>query len=521
MRKSVVYLMFFGTALLSPSVSLSAQGQESSVKITSDELAIWLNTKFSALWKQENIKPAQVVDDGTFLRRVYLDLTGTIPSVSQARDFFEDSAPYKRRQLVDDLLQHRKSSLHLARVWRRLMVPRSSPNARLATQLEPWLNEQFRDNVPYDEFARKLISARPNAGNLSPGETSPVAFYQSVGSAPDALATSFTRLFLGVRIGCAKCHDHPFTDWKQGDFWGMAAYFAGVNAANPLSRTITERKISKIADPDSGKEYSAQVLWGEQPKIPPDSYPRQVLAEWMTSGENTNFAATAVNRVWQQLCGTSLVGSIDDLDLVTKKERALVLDELAQKFVQSGFDMRWLIEGVCKSNVYQRASLSMDSQDSMRFASHRPLKTLTPEQVFDSLEQALSLPISNNNRSPRFNGQRIQMVARLDEAFADSPDEFQAGIPQALMMMNGQLTNDAISLERSRTLRAVVDVPFMKPEQRLETLFLATFTRRPRPQEVELLLEHVTKQTSQDKQEQAYAEIFWGLLNSPEFVLSR
>jgi hypothetical protein len=247
-----------------------------------------------------------------------------------------------------------------------------------------------------------------------------------------------------------------------------------------------------------------------------------MLADWLVSKENPNFAATAVNRVWQQLCGQGLIPQVDDLDQASPKQRAVVLDDLARQFVAAEFDLQWLIEGICKSRIYQRASATAEkpAEDSP-LSTHRPLKTLSPEQVFDSLEQALMLPVGRGDQSPRYNGQRDQMIQRLNEAFSDAPDQFRAGIPQALMIMNGILVATGTDLEDSRTLRAVVDAPFLVPSDKIEALYLAALTRKPETRELERMLAHLQGQSDKDERRRAYVDIYWALLNSPEFVLSR
>src|SRR5204863_8053388 len=174
-------------------------------------------------------------------------------------------------------------------------------------------------------------------------------------------------------------------------------------------------------------------------------------------------------------------GSSDDLDRVTPDERR-VHDDLAKLFVASVYDVRWLLAGICKSKVYQQ-SIAAEPQAGDGFV-RRPLKTLLPEQVFDSLEQALSLPIGKSDNGPRYSGEREQFVARMNEAAPETPVDYKGGIPQALMLMNGRLTADATSLDISRTLRAVVEAPFLRPEEKIETLYLAVLSRRPRETEV-------------------------------------
>jgi hypothetical protein len=438
------------------------------------------------------------------------------------RDYLYAAGTYKREDLIDRLLRDdrrperyaSRSAEHFARIWRRAMIPQNSPNAAMAGGFEPWLRDQFASNVAYDEFARTLLTATstpdpmPNPVNRPTLEPVQV-FYQANGGTPVSSADAVTRYFLGVRIGCAQCHPHPFSSWKQQDFWGMAAFFANATESGQLPQ---------ISD-EAGATYKAKFLWSDEITIPDDKSPREVLADWVVSPDNPNFASTAVNRIWQHLCGRGLVASVDDLDQVSPEERA-VLDELGKMFAESGYNMRWLIEGICKSKFYQRVSLSEGAGGEAELAL-RPLKTLTPEQVFDSLEEALALPIGRVDNPPRFSGLRDAFVNRMDEAASDSPEEFRAGIPQALMVMNGKLTADATSLEKSRTLRAVVEAPFLKVEDKIETLFLAAFTRMPSEQELEFLLQHIESQTESEMRGRAYEEVFWGMLNSPEFVLSR
>jgi hypothetical protein len=404
----------------------------------------------------------------------------------------------------------------------------------MATRLDGWLEQQLAANVPYDEIVRRLVTAggaalasdQAHQVNGSQEQWTPVVYLQATGGQPETMASSVTQVFLGVRLECAQCHDHPFTDWTQKDFWGLAAFFAGARLSNPprpdgQTQGLVDESVASITPPTVGKTFPARLLWAgdREVDIPEGKLPRQLFSEWLTAPENPNFAATAVNRVWQNLCGHGLTESVDDLDQATKEQRSIVLDELAARFAQSGFDLQWLIHGICRSKFYQRPSSS--DRQAPATSVERPLKVLTPEQLFDSLEVALSLPISRIDRGPRYNGQREQLVARMSEALGESPDDFRSGIPQALMLMNGQLTSEATDLETSRTLRAVVDAPFLKSYEKIETLFLATLTRPPHAIEMQRFLNYVDRQPDTARKRQAYSEIMWALINSPEFVLIR
>jgi hypothetical protein len=525
-------------AILGTLVS-AAIGQQAAVSsaepMTSKALAEWIDARFAQHDRQDGVAPAPLVDDATFLRRLFLDLQGRIPTVAQLRDFMADQGSLKRPNYVERLVnaQERpdrfaeRTAANLSRVWRRMMVPASAPGAAMAVQLEPWLARQFGSNLPYDQFARKLLLASlprqtagvaPQAPPAADSDAAAALFQQAIGPLPENLASAYVRVFLGVRLNCAQCHDHPFTDWKRDDFWGIAAFFSGDGSKLPESRPPT----TIVADGTTGGvTYAAKLLWAKEPlaEIPAGKSSRDVLAEWMTSPANPNFAATVVNRTWQYLCGRGLAGSVDDLDRVSPAERQM-LDELAKLFVESGFDLRWLIMGICQSRTYQQA-YSNDPTNEAEGFTHRPLKTLLPEQVFDSLEQALGLPVAKADNGPRYNGLRDQFVARMNEAAPESPADYKGGIPQALMLMNGQLTADATNLESSRTLRAVVDAPFLKPEDKIETLYLAALSRKPTESELVFLLDHYRRQPGEQERRQAFAQMLWGLLNSPEFVLSR
>jgi hypothetical protein len=242
----------------------------------------------------------------------------------------------------------------------------------------------------------------------------------------------------------------------------------------------------------------------------------------LTSPENPNFAATAVNRVWQYLLGEGAVGEVDDLDLISEDDRQRILDPLAEQFIASGYDLRWLISGICKSKAYQCVSLAGEDGQNSLAEARRPLKTLTPQQVFDSLEQALLLPVTRSDeRSARHNGRMTQLVQRLDESIGTSPTDYSAGVPQVLLLMNGAMTAEATRLDRSQTLRAIVEAPFLEADEKLEALYLATLTRHPSTDEEQALRLHIGGQPDEASRKRAYGEILWALINSPEFVLCR
>jgi hypothetical protein len=526
--------------------SLSAAEPRSAARVsTPDELAAWIDGRMAAHFAKNSVAQPPLVDDAAFLRRAYLDLVGTLPAVSEVRDFLADESELKRTRLIDRLIDDPRFAPHQARTWRRVLVSEPSMAATFGGQVEQWLTDQFAQNLAFDELARKLITAggaepaaetEESEGNDEDAPATPpsaaVSYLRSTGGDPASVAGSVSRVFLGVRIECAQCHDHPFTDWKQQDFWGIAAFFAGARYNRPVPPAngndrqrpaTTDERLTSITPPEIGRTFEAGFFWDgdAKPEIPADKLPRRTFADWLTSPKNPHFAATAVNRVWQQLCGQGLTESVDDLDRADEAARAVVLDDLAVLFAEHRFDLKWLASGICRSRAYQFAATAPTTAGESGNIRVRPLKVLAPEQVFDALEVALALPISRLDDGPRYNGQRNALVERLGESASSSPDKFRGGIPQMLMLMNGVVTAEATSLDTSRTLRAVVDAPFLDDAEKIQTLFLATLTRPPSEVETRRLKEHVAKRAAGGENGQAYAEILWALINSPEFMLIR
>ncbi len=477
-----------------------------------DELARWLDERGAEDWGQ----PPKRCDDLTFARRMYLDVLGRVPSVSELRDY-QDLGDDRRKQLVEQLLfgegprgetYERLSAGNLARQWRRVLLPPGTTVNGSPQSIEAWLAEAFTNRTPYDEMMGRL--ARIRSGD-SAGQ-----YYQLLGALPENYAGHISRVMLGVRIECAQCHDHPFTDWKQKDFWGLAAFYSDLGRGGDDPDASTGKTAGAIEY--EGTEYQAKLLWSQQPMENRDQALRARLSKWMTAKENPHFAATAVNRFWQYLVGHGLYADVENLDEATPQARAF-LDELGQRFAEDGFDVNRLIAAICKSSWYQAESVEAGQTDDS-FA--RTLKVISPEQVFDSLEQSLLLPVSRiDPTSPRWSGDRMQLVSRLSETVGATPEDYASGIPQALLMMNGKMTSDAIDLDRSRLLRAVIESPFFNDADRIKTLYLAVLTRQPTEDETEALAQFLDSKKRDGEQNRGYGEILWALLNSPEFVLCR
>ena len=510
-----ILIIAAATLLRSPTVSADSRG---------DDLANWINERGREIWGAAPDK----CDDLTFARRIYLDLLGRVPSVSELRDF-EELSEDRRTYLVEMLVfgegeradrYKRLTAEHLARQWRQVLLPAGTAPGASAAGVENWLATQFRNEIPYDEWMRGLVRVQDGASTTAPIVTAngiAAQYFQLLGGLPENYAGNVSRVMLGVRIECAQCHDHPFTTWKQKDFWGLAAFYSDLGKrTDDAEKAKATAMVGKIEFDKT--VYNAKYLWDSEPVSQTTSALRSRLSEWMTSKENPNFAATAVNRFWQHLVGRGLYADVENLDLANEEQRKFA-NELGARFSNDGYHIRRLLAAICKSDWYQ--AISQDPKfDLSDF--YRPLKTVSPEQIFDSMEQSLHLPISRlDPTSPRWSGERMQLVGRLGESSGRTPEEYAAGIPQALMLMNGRLTNEAVNFDSSRLLRAVAESPFFENEDRVETLYLAVLTRKPTKSELQTIHALLETKSNESDRKQALGELLWALINSPEFVLCR
>ncbi|HEY3967588.1 MAG TPA: DUF1549 and DUF1553 domain-containing protein [Planctomycetaceae bacterium] len=499
-------------------------------------LADKIDELISECWKAEQVVPAPIADDAAFMRRVTLDIAGKIPAVSDLHEFLGEAAPAKRRQLVEQLLESPAYITHFSNVWRAVMLPEADTDLQmrgLVPGFEAWLRKQFSANNSFDAVVREILTVpvdpRLAANPLQPqSDVTPVGFYQAKQLKPENLAAGTARMFLGVRIECAQCHDHPFDDWKREQFWGYAAFFAGVErdptAAGGALDAIKELFGGRmLAIPGTEKRVVPTYLSGESPSLKFRDSPRTVLADWMISEKNDYFARATVNRVWGQLFGIGIVNPVDDFTAANPPSHPELLDELARQFVDHKFDFKFLIRAITASKTYQLSSRETDpSQQNPRLFARMALKGLSAEQLFDSISQATGYHESFAARNPGMmtNSPREEFV-RMFENSSDSVTERQTTILQALSMMNGQFISDATGLEKSATLTAVADFPLMSTAERVETLYLAAFSRRPRPDELDRLVYYVDTGGAAKDQKKALSDVFWALLNSSEFLFNR
>lgn len=544
-----------------------------------------IDRALEAEWKERKIRPADPADDATWLRRASLDLCGTIPLREEVAAFLEDPRADKRARKVDEYLADPAWAQNFSYVWgNALLAGAQKGGGPEGTRLRPWLEMQLAQNRPFDLIAHELIAA--TGRNDENGAASFVLAYTDDIESLSAVAS---RTFLGVQIQCAQCHDHPTDRWKQDDFNGFTGFFLGVRgqklgempavfnlvdappgelrgsqlkklkgtlrdaakAGDPmaleLQRRLKRRDLGELTDeellaflatlPGTQREklekgIERQKKYGEPRFLDgaafdeeSDRTRREQLADWLASRANPWFARATVNRLWGHFYGVGLVDPVDDLTGSVDQVLPPLLDLLAEKFAQSGFDLRWLMTALTRTRTYA-AGNSLENKAEARalqerwYAAH-PLRPFTAEQVLHSLQRATALELDTVARAKdeKFEIERRKVLDQFRYVFADdeggSEDRFAASIPQALFLMNGRMTNDATRLKNSRMLDDILDES-RSDRERLRQVFLATIGRLPSATEAQKLGRLVKGAAGGNRR--GIEDLFWALLNSTEFL---
>ncbi len=498
-----------------------------------DEMARRIDRHLEAAWDKARITPAVAAEDSEWLRRVTLDLAGRIPTVQETRSFLADRREDRRPRLVEKLLDGPRFVSHFATVWSALLLPEASANIQIrfqAPSFERGIQEWLRSRRGVDSLARDLISVKM-AGTGDEGfygvqDGGLSVFYAGKEYKPEDVAAAVSRVFLGVNIGCAQCHHHPFAEWRREQFWSFAAFFGGLRSNRLMDFAFPEAEqpdAHELTIPGTEKKVKATFLGGKPAKIAPGESSREALADWVVARDNPYFARAIVNRAWAYAFGTGLHEPLDEMaGTHTAASHPEVLDDLAKAFIAKNYDLRWLLRTIVSTRAYALSSKrSHPSQEDPAQFARAGLRGLTAQQLYDSLVTATGYVPRNDATmgfSPVSTSARGQFVAKFSGAL-DRPTEVQTSILQALTLMNGQVMTGATSVKDSETLAAIVDAPFLSLQGKLDTLFLATLSRKPTSKESTRLSAYVSK-SDEKHQAEALADVFWALLNSGEFYLN-
>lgn len=456
-----------------------------------------------------------VAADAEFLRRVYLDLHGVVPTSARVLSFLEDKSPDKQAKVIDELLADSRFAVHLADIWDDFLIPNSDDRRIEKQRLTEWLEEAFRTKT-WDRIASELLTA---AGQR---DTDVAVIYLLKGRetlTPAEMTDLVSQYFLGVRLNCTQCHDHPFTNTKQTDYWGMAAFFTQFQYTDRrlqksgIIRDDARIDVSKLEHAD--KLRTRKFLGGEAPTADETVPHRQAFAQWMTSPENPYFARAMVNRTWAQMFGRGLVEPVDDMHGDNPATHPELLAKLTKQFVASGYDLRQLCRAICNSAAYQRTSIpSPGNEQDSTLLSHAAVKVLTPEQLYDSL--SIVVPVAGERKRPAGHQDPRDEFVRFFRSDGDpNPTAYERGIPQTLRMMNSP---QLLSPRSESALMGRIIERGTSAAEAVERLYLHVLARRPTDDERSLHDDFLSRHPG--PREQACAEIFWALLNSSEFSLN-
>jgi hypothetical protein len=481
-----------------------------------------VDRSFRQHWQANGIEPAGPATDLTIARRLSLGLMGTIPSLEEIRQF-EWQAPEDRLPWwIDHLLQDRRFDDYFAERLARAFVGTEDGPFLLyrRRRFVTWLSEQLANKVPYDHIVRELITAQGIWTDRPAGNFLTVTSQQNKNNQPDPirLAGRVTRAFLGLRLDCAECHNHPYAPWKQSDFQGLAAFFSQ-----------THLGLIGLYDDDKG-EFEAKDRRSEEKRVVPPQVPfapellpaegtrRERLAAWVTDARNPYFARAAVNRVWALLLGRPLVDPVDNLE--TDADLPAALQILADDFAAHGFDLRRLIRVIASTEVFRLDSAADrdTSEEEEKAWAVFPLTRLRPEQVIGGLIQSSSLRTINSDshivtRLVKF-FQTNDFVKRYGDSGEDDFSGRGGTIPQRLLLMNGELVRERI---KSDPFNATARIGLLTRDNDLavEVAYLAVLTRRPTPEEADHFRRCLDSKS--ENRNQQIEDLYWALINSTEF----
>ncbi|NQV26830.1 MAG: DUF1553 domain-containing protein [Rhodopirellula sp.] len=341
--------------------------------------------------KQLQYQPADVCSDETFVRRVYLDVLGTPPTIEEADRFLADALPEKRQRLIDELLRRPEFALFWSQKWGDLLrVSRQQIGLDSVFKYSQWLQAAISSNMPYDQFARELLTASGSTITSPAGN-----YYRTAADTLDAMEST-AQLFMGTRIQCAKCHNHPFERWTQSNYYGLASFFSQVQRRKtdrPEEVILWSGSTGEVHHPADGRVMKPWVPVSGELEIAAAADRRLALADWLTSPENPFFARVEVNRIWAQVMGRGIVEPFDDFRDSNPPANAPLLDALAQDFVDHGFDRNHILRTILNSRTYQADSRpSQFNRDDLKYFSHYMPRQLTAEQLVDALGQVAGKP---------------------------------------------------------------------------------------------------------------------------------
>jgi Protein of unknown function (DUF1553)/Protein of unknown function (DUF1549)/Bacterial Ig-like domain (group 2) len=489
----------------------------------------FIDDKLIARWRDLGITPSPLATDEEFLRRLYLDAIGTLPTPDEIRTFLSDTAPDKRTKTIDQVLDRPEFVDFWSVKWGDLLrINRDALTDKGMWSFHNWVRAALRDRTPVDAFARDIITAEGSTFTEGPAN-----FYR-VGRTADEWAETTSQVFLGVRMQCAKCHHHPFEKWSQDDYYGLAAFFTRLGTKNSQEfgifgqeSVIFLRNAGEATNPRTRKVVKPHPLDGAETDDPFDR--RAKLAEWLTAKENPFFARNIVNRFWGYLMGRGLVEPLDDMRATNPASNPELLDALAADFAERKFDLKHLLRTIFNSRAWQLSSAVVAGNEAdaanVHFARYTT-KRLTAEQLADAVDFATGtrekyqgLPLGTRAiqlPDPRVRSYLMDVFGRpARQIVCECERTAQPNIAQALHLLNGDFLNKKIADGKGRIEEGLKAKRSSKAM--IEEIYLVTLSRSPHAEEVSKANDWIS--SAKDERE-GLQDLLWTLLNSREFLFN-
>jgi hypothetical protein len=478
------------------------------------------------------IQPSASIDDAGFLRRVSLDLTGQLPDPNEIRAFLADSAPskVKRSRMVEKLIASSAFVDHWTLKWGDLLQANRKYLGEKGTYaFDNWIRESFTANKPYDKMVRELLSSGGSSYE------NPAANFFRVTREPKPTMEKTTQVFLGVRMVCAQCHDHPFEKWTQNQYYEMSAFYSalGIRPGYEVGEEIVYNlrdnfdmkhpKDNRVMKPN----FIVPASFGSTGPVPTDARRRMALAEWVTSKDNPFFAKSTVNRVWSYFFGRGIIDPVDDIRASNPPSNPALLDALTKDFIDHNFDLRYLMRTIANSRTYQASLTSnkWNANDTENF-SHAVPRRLAAEELMDALTLATGVrpvfpDVPPETHAEQLPDPHVGKDGFLDlfgrpsrESSCECERRSDLSLPQALNLVNGQTISEAVADGNGRVAKAILNG---KPDRDLlEDMYLASYSRLPTKAELDSGLKYLN---SGARARAALAQdLVWALVNSKPFL---
>jgi hypothetical protein len=497
-------------------------------------------------WKDLGLVPSAASDDSTFVRRLYLDLTGTLPTPAQVNAFVNSGDAKKRDALVDQLLESPEYSFYFANKWADILRVKRGKDGNSAIAraqgtfaFHNWIREAVASDRPYDEFVRDILGA---TGDET--KNPPTVWYKDLKD-PEQFVDDTAQVFLGLRIACANCHHHPYEKWGQDDYWGMAAFFArigkkqipiqGSAQQNANTQVVFTKPSGSVNNKRTGQAAKIKPLDGPPMELTADDDPRVKLVDWMVDPTNPFFAKAVANRYWAHFFGRGIVDPLDDMRVTNPPSNPELLDALAKNLIDNKYSLKALIKTIVKSRTYQLSAIpnEFNKHDKQAYARYYP-KRLAAEVLLDALCQVTDSPTTFNGLpTDRFAPKRA--IQLPDESYSSyfldvfgRPQRIsacecervsEANLAQALHLLNSEEVQTKLSRNGGRA-EAISNAKDTRSDaEKIEEMFLWAFARKPTADDLAAAMDHLKKYESNKKA--AYENILWALINTKEFIFNQ